>query len=314
MKKLKIVPLVCILALTFCFGGVAYAQEEARLPDPGITPDSPFYFADKWAKQLTLMFTFKEEAKVRKALQYAEERLAELDAMLAKNRVREATEANNEYQNCLAIATKSMERTQVKGTGTSEMVALAASKHLEILNDRIADAPQNAQVVLTQTRERARICQEAALRSMVQGDPEKAAEINLMLMERQLRRIRVRVEEQQATGLQEELQEYKRLGNFGEEISQTATELGKGTTVDQLVGQATAYQLAVLAEVHQRVQEQSREAVEDAMRVRVENHERVVASLEENNMLGQLPDEPPIPEEIPENLRQKISSGESQRK
>ena len=314
MKKLKIVPLVCILALTFCFGGVAYAQEEARLPDPGITPDSPFYFADKWAKQLTLMFTFKEEAKVRKALQYAEERLAELDAMLAKNRVREATEANNEYQNCLAIATKSVERAQVEDTGTSEMVALAASKHLEILNDRIADAPQNAQVVLTQTRERARICQEAALRSMVQGDPEKAAEINLMLMERQLRRIRVRVEEQQATGLQEELQEYKRLGNFGEEISQTATELGKGTTVDQLVGQATAYQLAVLAEVHQRVQEQSREAVEDAMRVRVENHERVVASLEENNMLGQLPDEPPIPEEIPENLRQKISSGESQRK
>ena len=314
MKKLKIVPLVCILALTFCFGGVAYAQEEARLPDPGITPDSPFYFADKWAKQLTLMFTFKEEAKVRKALQYAEERLAELDAMLAKNRVREATEANNEYQNCLAIATKSMERTQVKGTGTSEMVALAASKHLEILNDRIADAPQNAQVVLTQTRERARICQEAALRSMVQGDPEKAAEINLMLMERQLRRIRVRVEEQQATGLQEELQEYKRLGNFGEEISQTATELGKGTTVDQLVGQATAYQLAVLAEVHQRVQEQSGEAVEDAMRVCVENHERVVASVKENNMLGRLPDEPPIPEEIPENLRQTILSGESHRK
>ncbi|MDH5781614.1 MAG: DUF5667 domain-containing protein, partial [Dehalococcoidia bacterium] len=96
MKKLKIVPLVCVFALTFCFGGVAYGQEEAGLPGPGITPDSPFYFADKWAKQLTLMFTFKEEAKVRKALQYAEERLAELDVMLAKNRVREATEANNE--------------------------------------------------------------------------------------------------------------------------------------------------------------------------------------------------------------------------
>jgi len=314
MEKLKIVPLVCILALTCCFGGVAYAQEEAGLPDPGITPDSPFYFADKWARQLTLMFTFKEEAKVRKAFQYAEERMAELDVMLAKNRVREATEANNEYQNCLAIATKSMERTQVKGTGTSDMVALAASKHLEILNDRIADAPQNAQVVLTQTRERARICQEAALRSMVQGDPEKAAGINLRLMERQLRRIRVRVEEQQATELQEELQEYKRLGNLGEEISQIATELGKGTTVDQLVGQATAYQLALLAEVHQRVQEQSRQAVEDATRVCVAKHERLVASLKENNMLGQLPEEPPIPEEIPKNLRQRISSGESHRK
>jgi len=48
MKKLFMVPIIAILALTFCFSGVAYAQEaEATLPDPGTTPDSLFYFMDK---------------------------------------------------------------------------------------------------------------------------------------------------------------------------------------------------------------------------------------------------------------------------
>jgi len=132
-----------------------------------------------------------------------------------------------------------------------------------------------------------------------------------MLMERQLNRISVRSEEQQATGLQEELQEFGRLNNLGQEISQIAKGLGKGTTVDQLIGQATANHLAVLAEVHERTQVQAQEAVENAMQVCVENHERIVTELKEKNMLGEISEEPPIPEGIPESLRNRISSGGS---
>ena len=65
----------------------------------------------------------------------------------------------------------------------------------------------------------------------VKGDPEKAIQTNIMLMERQLNRIRVQVEEQQATRLQEGLKEYERLGNLGEEISQIARQFGKGPAV-----------------------------------------------------------------------------------
>ncbi|GAJ10277.1 unnamed protein product [marine sediment metagenome] len=54
MKNLVTVLLISILTLSFLSGGVAYAQEDMGLPDPGITPDSPFYFADKWAKQFSL--------------------------------------------------------------------------------------------------------------------------------------------------------------------------------------------------------------------------------------------------------------------
>jgi HD superfamily phosphodiesterase len=66
--------------------------------------------------------------------------------------------------------------------------------------------------------------------------------------------------------------------------------------------------------VHQRVQEQARQAIEDTIQNRIENHERVVTALKEENQLGQVPEEPPIPEKIPDSLRQRISSGESRRK
>ena len=310
MKKLTTI-LFCTLVLTLCSGGAAYAQGDMGLPDPGITPDSPFYFADKWAKQLSLMFTFREEAKVEKALRYAEERLAEMNAMVVKNKTRDTTQAANEYNNYLAIATQYMERARKKGADTSEMVTLGVSKHIAFLNERITDVGENEQRVMTEARERAKVCQETAVRTMAQGDPEKAIRTNLMLMEQQLNRIRVRSEVQQATGLQLELQDFERLNNLGQEISQIAEGLGKGTTVDQLIAQATANHLAVLAEVHERAQVQAQGAVENAMRVCVENHERIVTRLQERNMLGEISEEPPIPEGIPESLRNRISSGGS---
>lgn len=311
MKKLVVVLLVNILALTLFSGGVAYAQEDPELPDPGITPDSPFYFADKWAKQLSLIFTFREEAKVEKALRYAEERLAEMNAMLVRNKTRAATQATNEYTNYLAITTQYMEQARKKGVDTSEDVTLAVSKHIGVLNKSIADAGENQQRIMTDARERARICHETAARTMAQGDPEKAIRTNLMLMERQLNRIRVRSEEQQATGLQEELQEFERLNNLGQEISQIAKGLGTDTTVDQLIGQATANHLSVLAEVHERVQVQAQGAVESTMQICVENHERIVTRLQERNMLGELSEKPPIPEGMAESVRNRISSGGS---
>ena len=320
MKKFSTFLLLCILALTFCFGGAAYAQEEEGLPNHGITPDSAFYFADKWAEQLALMLTFKAENKVTKALQYAVERLAEVDAMLAQNKEGAAIKATNVYNNRLATAIQAMHQAGEKGIDTSETVALAASKHLEFLNDSMADAPENAQMILTQTRARASTCRETALRTRAQGNPEEAMRTNLMLMGRHLSRIRVMAaEEPESLGLQEELRGFERLGNLSEEISQIAKGLGKDTTVDQLVGQATASHLQVLAEVHaglqqEQAQAQAQGAIEDAMQVCVVNHERVVNRLSNNDMLGGITEEAPIPEELPENVKQRITPGGSGRK
>ncbi len=309
MKKLSIVLLTGILALTFCFTGAAYAQgdEELQFPNPGITPDSSFYFADIWGERIGLFFAFGAEAKVPKALQYAEERLAEVDAMLAQNKMKAVTKATNEYNHCLAVATQAMHQAGEKGIDTTETVALATAKHIRFFGNVPDNVSENAKGLITQTRERAHLCQETALRALAQEDPERAIRMNLRLMEEQLNSITLSAEEGETLKLQGELQEFERLNNLGQEISRIAKGLGKDTTnVDRLVGQATANHLQVLAEVHERVQVQAQGAVESAMQVCVENHERIVTELKERNMLGEISENPPIPEGISDEVKKRI--------
>lgn len=296
MEKLVIFLFISMLVVTLFSGGVAYAQEDNELPDPGTTPDSPFYFMDKWGKQISLAFTFNAAEKAQKALRYADERMAEIDAMMTRNKIKEATQAANEYQNCLEIATKNMEQARLKGADVSEKVAFMAERHLGYLSDSTDNTTEDAWMLMIQTRERAMICQETALRNMAHGDPEEAARFNLQLMERQLNRIRVQSEEDKGEAVQARLEVYSRLGNLGEEISQIASGVGKETAVDQLIGLATAHHLEVLTEVQQRVQGEAQQAVEAAMQNCVQNHERVVTRLQARNQLGQVPEEAPMPD------------------
>lgn len=313
MRKLFMVPLIAILALMLCSSGVVYAQEaDVTLPDPGTTPDSPFYFMDKWGKSISLAFTSNAQSKAEKALRYADERMAEIDAMMAKNKIKEATRAANEYQNCLGIATKNMEQARLKGADISEKVALMAEKHLGYLSDSTDNATTDARMLMTQTRERAMTCQETALKNMAQGDPEKAAQLNLQLMERQLNRIRVQAEGARGEAVQARLEVYNRLGNLGDNISQIAKGLGEETTVDQLVGMATAHHLEILAEVQQRVQGEAQQAVEAAIQNCVQNHEQVVTRLQAQNRLGQVPAEAPMPNALQYRTGQSTQTQTSQ--
>jgi len=292
MKKLRILSLLCALIMLFIIPTSVFAADGESLPDPGTTPDSPFYFMDKWGKQISLMFTFNAKTKAEKALRYADERMAEIDAMMAKNKIKEATRAANEYQNCVGIATKNMEQARQEGADVSEKVALMAEKHLGYLCDNEQKATEEARTIMTQTRERAMTCQETALKNMAQRDPEKAAQFNLQSMERHLNRIRVQAEEAPGEAIQARLEVCNRLGNLGEEISQIAKGLGKETAVDQLVGIATAHQLEVLAQVQQRVQGEALDAVQATIQNRIKNHEQIVNRLQAQNQLG------PVPEEI----------------
>ena len=50
-RKLSIVLISCLLVSSLFFSGTVFAQDE-ELPDPGITPDSPFYFFDTLGKNV----------------------------------------------------------------------------------------------------------------------------------------------------------------------------------------------------------------------------------------------------------------------
>jgi hypothetical protein len=181
-----------------------------------------------------------------------------------------------------------------------------AEKHLEVANRLSENASQEAQAVMTQTRERAMTCQETALKHMAQGDPEKAAQVNLQLMERQLTRMRLQSEVAEGEAIQQRTEEYNRLDKLGAEISQIAKGLGKETTVDQLVGQATAHHLEVLAQVQQRVEGGAQEAVQATIMNCIQNHEQLVTRLQEQNQLGSVPEETPIPNMLQNMVQNRI--------
>jgi hypothetical protein len=296
MKGLKLFSILCALVMIFIVPTSVFAADTEKtetLPELGITPDSPFYFMDKWGKQIAMVFTFNAENKARKALQYADERMAEIEAMMNQSKVKEATEASNEYQYCIQSAVQQMEQAKSKGEAVAEKMALMTEKHLETANRLSDNAAQDARALMTQTREQTKTCQESALANIAQVNPEKAIQLNIQLMERQLSRIQVESENPEAADLQQRLEEFNCQRNLGAEISEIARGLGKETAVDQLVSQATAHHLEVLAQVQERVQGEAREAVGSAIQNCIQNQELLVNRLQEQNQLG------PVPQEIP---------------
>lgn len=66
--------------------------------DPGITPDSPFYGLDRAMERISLALTFNKSAKAQKGLKHAQERLAEVKAMIEAKKFDKAEEAGENYE------------------------------------------------------------------------------------------------------------------------------------------------------------------------------------------------------------------------
>jgi len=312
LKKFRPTLLSFILVISLLFSGTAYAQEE-ELPDPGITPDSPFYFFDNWGKNIGLFFAFGPEAKAQKALEYAEERLAEARAMAVRNKIREMEQAANSYDEFLAIVAERTEEARQRGASgnISEKVALATQKHLDVL-DRVKETvPKQAEETIARAREASINGQQNALRVLARERLERATEINLATIENRLNRVRATASDNNTEEVEEALGDIDRLFRFGEEISEIARGLGKDTTtVEDLVLKATSVHLEVLAEVHEKVPEQARVAIENTMANSLMNRERVVEALRNKGALGGIPEESPALEriqvEVLERVRERI--------
>lgn len=313
MKIRKCIPILLsgLIIASLLFSGTAYAQEEElRLPDPGITPDSPFYFVDVLGKNIGLFFAFGPDAKAKKALEYAGERLAEAQAMAAKNKSREVERAAGSYDKFVTMATEKAEEARQRGVSDniSEIVALATSKHLSIL-DRVNDTvPEQAKQAIAKAREASMNGMENALKALAEEKPERATEINLVAIEGRLNRAKAKADENNIVEVEDAINDTEKLYKFGEEISEIARGLGKDTTtVEQLVAKATSIHLKVLAKVYEKVPEQAKSVIEEVMAKSIESRQMAVEALKAKGALGEVPEEPPIPEGVPESVKDRLS-------
>jgi len=166
------------------------AQEE--LPDPGITPDSPFYFVDQ------LFSVFKSPAAL------ADERAAEAVAMAHKNHERGLAKALAGYEKALQKRQAQADRS----AEDAEAVATQTSNHLIALARAREQVPAQAQAGLDRALDHSARGRENALASLEQHDPAKATAV----AQETLQRVMARTPEAAQAGLTRALTAMQRRG------------------------------------------------------------------------------------------------------
>lgn len=142
MKK----QIIAISILSLLFTGIVFAQEDGSV-DPGLSPDSPFYFLDTIGEKISLFFTFKAERKAEKALRFAEEKFAEAKAMAERNSAKALEKADERYQHFLELANRRAEEVREKGKDVEELAAKItenALRHREVLKKVLEKVPEEA--------------------------------------------------------------------------------------------------------------------------------------------------------------------------
>lgn len=165
------------LALALGMASTVNAQEVPKLPDAGITPDSPFYFLDKLGDDMGMMFSFGDEAKITKQIQISQERLAEASQMQAEGNMAATEEALGEYNK------------NVKAAALDLAVAAKSGENFsQALNNLLATTNNVSQTVLgkvyTQVPEQAKSAIQSAMQAS-QGDMEGAMRL---MQDEQLKR------------------------------------------------------------------------------------------------------------------------------
>ena len=308
-KKFRLILIGCLIATSLVFGGTASAQDE-ELPDPGITPDSPLYFLDNWGKKVGMFFAFGPEAKASKALEYAEERLAEARLMATKNRVREMTRVANDYDGFMAMVTTRTEEARRQGASgnLTETVALATAKHLSVLDGIKDRVPEGAREAIARARTASMDGQANALRALAKEKPERALDINMGAIESRLKRAMAKATENVPAEVEEALADASELAEVEEQISEIARGLGKDTsTIEARIARATSNRLEVLARVYEKVPEQARPAIERAIGNSARKYERATEALKKKNALGEIPEEAPALQRIREEVKERLN-------
>jgi len=305
LKPLPRRTIVAIIIAALLAGGstTAYAAQ-------GSLPDEVLYPMKIATEKARLVLATSDAAKAELYLTFANSRVEEMTALVQRGQPEKVNIAVNGYDGAMAMAIEKMEDASGKGldiADLSELVAEATSKRLSALDEVYDKVPDEAKPVIERAREVSMNGQENALRALAGEKPVRAMEINLAAMEGRLNRAKAKAEENNIDEVEAALAEVEELRQFGEEISQIAQGLGEGTTtVDELVARATSIHLEILALVYEKVPDQAKEAVEWAMGESVRGYERAVEALEETGALGDIPEEPPLPEGIPEEVKQKI--------
>lgn len=136
----------------------------------GIKPGSFFYFFDTTFEKLSLFLTFNPEKKAQKALEYADERLAEVQAIAEEKNPDAVKTAIANYESNIALATEKSKEVKDKGQVENLLTLITdnTSKNQEILTSVLAKVPDEAKEAITRAIEASRKGQEEAMKQVAE--------------------------------------------------------------------------------------------------------------------------------------------------
>ncbi|MCX6731394.1 MAG: DUF5667 domain-containing protein [Candidatus Parcubacteria bacterium] len=165
MKKSIITISFLILVILFALPVSASAKTKA-----GIKPGSFFYIFDTAFEKIGLFFTFSPEKKAQKAMEYAEEKLAEAEAMASENKPEAVATAMTNYQDDVSLATNESKTIEDKTKAENLLASIAdnTSKHQEVLTEVLNKVPDEAKEAITKAIEASRKGQEEAMKQIAE--------------------------------------------------------------------------------------------------------------------------------------------------
>jgi len=291
--------LAIVLTLSALGGGTAYAAQDSL-------PGDALYPVKLGTEQLRMMLPGNDVAKAQRALSFAERRMGEIEALAEKGRPQYIGLAVEGYDNAVNMTLARIERAGDRGLATGNItarVAEATTRHLSALDTVYDMVPPGAKEAITHARNVSETGYFHALAALAKNNTIQAAEMNLAAMLGRLNRVRARIENVEA--VENALQQFEVMAEFGEGISRIAQEIGLNITkVEELVANATSMHLEVLADVWERVPEQAKPSIERAMANLQIRHQKRVQALE--HMGVEAPPPPVIPQKIQERVQERI--------
>jgi uncharacterized membrane protein YgcG len=137
-----------------CVPTVVFAQEDTMLIAPSptveeevtvpISPESPFYFLTSVYEAIDMALTFDDEAKLDKALEFAERRVAEMDLVSESGDDAKLEKLQEKYEKHIQTAEKIAARNQEKEQEMIQTIVQAQSKHILKLQDVAEKVPLKA--------------------------------------------------------------------------------------------------------------------------------------------------------------------------
>jgi len=146
MKKISLV----ITLVFLCSIGVGVLAQTTTLPDPGLTPDSRFYFIDRIAEEIGNFFTFGDIKKAERYANLAAERLAEIQAVIEKGKPELAEKILERYEKQLNNSIARAKKAQARGKSAEKITKIltkvgeATAVHLEVLAEVYEKVPEQA--------------------------------------------------------------------------------------------------------------------------------------------------------------------------